>query len=180
MPAVLVDENDKPIYGPVSDKEILAHLDRHSKAVMRDFYRTSEFCAACHKAALPREENHYKWQRAFTVYDEWQQASFAKQSPLPFYVKDKVSTCQTCHMEKEPITSQDYGSEPGKLASHRWLGANTLMFKYYGYDEQLEKTIAFLRNNALNVDIFALERNGGKVDCAAWAASRSRLRRATI
>jgi Flp pilus assembly protein TadD len=163
VPAVLVDENDKPIYGPVSDKEILANLDRHSKAVMRDFYRTSEFCAACHKAALPREENHYKWQRAFTVYDEWQQASFGKESPLPFYVKDKVSTCQTCHMEKVPITSHDYGSEPGKFASHRWLGANTLMFKYYGYDEQLNKTIAFLRNNALNVDIFGLERNGGKV-----------------
>jgi Flp pilus assembly protein TadD len=163
VPAVLVDENDKPIYGPVPDKEILAHLDRHSKAVMRDFYRTSEFCAACHKAALPREENHYKWQRAFTVYDEWQQASFGKESPLPFYVKDKVSDCQTCHMEAEPITSRDYGAEPGKLASHRWLGANTLLSKYYGYDQQMEKTIAFLRNNVLNVDIFALERNGGAV-----------------
>ncbi|MGC1461482.1 MAG: multiheme c-type cytochrome [Terracidiphilus sp.] len=76
VPAVLVDEEDKPIFGPVADKEILAHLDRHTKAVMRDFYRTSEFCVACHKAALPREENHYKWQRAFTVYDEWQQSSF--------------------------------------------------------------------------------------------------------
>ena len=37
------------------------------------------------------------------------------------------------------------------------------MSKYYGYDEQLEKTIAFLRNNALNVDIFGIERNGGKL-----------------
>ena len=129
---------------------------------MRDFYRTSEFCVACHKAALPREENHYKWQRAFTVYDEWQMSSFGKESPLPFYVKDKVSNCQTCHMEEEPITSHEYGSEPGKFASHRWLGANTLMSKYYGYDKQLEKTIAFLRNSALNADIFALERNGGE------------------
>ena len=163
IPAVLVDADDKPIYGPVPDKEILAHLDRHSKAVMRDFYRTSEFCVACHKAALPREENRYKWQRAFTVYDEWQQSSFGKESPLPFYVKDKVSTCQTCHMEPEPITSRDYGSEPGKLATHRWMGANTVMSKYYNYDQQMEKTITFLRNNALNVDIFALERNGEKI-----------------
>jgi tetratricopeptide (TPR) repeat protein len=163
VPAVLVDENDKPVSGPVTDKEILANLDRHSKAVMRDFYRTSEFCAACHKAALPRQVNQYKWQRAFTVYDEWQQASFTKQSPLPFYVKDKVSTCQTCHMEKEPITARDYGSEPGKMSSHRWLGANTMLSKYYGYDQQMEKTIAFLRNSVLNVDIFALEQNGGKI-----------------
>ena len=50
----MVDADGKPIYGEVSDKEILAHLDRHSKAVMKDFYRTSEFCAACHKAALPK------------------------------------------------------------------------------------------------------------------------------
>jgi len=163
VPAVMVDENDKPIHGPVTDKEILANLDRHSKAVMKDFYRTSEFCAACHKAALPKQVNQYKWQRAFTVYDEWQQASFTKQSPLPFYVKDKVSTCQTCHMEKEPIAAHEYGSEPGKFASHRWLGANTMMSKYYGYDQQMEKTIAFLRNAVLNVDIFAIEQNGGKM-----------------
>lgn len=160
QPAVLVDADGKPIYGPVPDKEILAHLDWHAKAVMHDFYRTSEFCAACHKASLPREVNHYKWQRAFTVYDEWQQASFGKESPLPFYVKDKVSTCQTCHMEPEAITARDYGSTPGKFASHRWLGANTLMYKYYGYQPQLDKTIAFLRNAALNVDIFGIERNG--------------------
>ncbi len=55
VPAVLVDENDQPITTrQVSDAEILSHLDRHSKAVMKDFYRTSEYCSACHKAALPQ------------------------------------------------------------------------------------------------------------------------------
>ena len=103
QPAVMVDADGKPIYGEVPDKEILAHLDRHSKAVMKDFYRTSEFCSDCHKAALPRQLNDYKWQRAIFLYDEWQLASFAKQSPLPFYVKDQVSTCQTCHMKREDI-----------------------------------------------------------------------------
>ncbi|MGP8187217.1 MAG: tetratricopeptide repeat protein [Terracidiphilus sp.] len=165
-PAVMVDADGKPIPGEVPDKEILAHLDRHSKAVMRDFYRTSEFCSVCHKAALPRELNHYKWQRAIFLYDEWQQASFAKQSPLPFYVKDQVSSCQTCHMPKEELTMTDYGAEDGKFVSHRWLGANTLLYKYYGYDEQLEKAIEFLQKGAqktgvLNVDLFGIERNGG-------------------
>ncbi len=163
VPAVLVDADGKPIYGEVPDKEILAHLDRHSKAVMKDFYRTSEFCGACHKAAIPRMLNGYKWQRAIFLYDEWQQASFAKESPLPFYVKDKVSNCQTCHMAPEDIEQPDYGAEQGKLMSHRWLGANTVLSKYYGYDEQLQKTIAFLRNGVLNVDLFGIERNGGKL-----------------
>jgi Flp pilus assembly protein TadD len=163
QPAVMVDENGKPVYGEVSDKEILAHLDRHSKAVMKDFYHTSEFCSACHKAALPRTLNDYKWQRAIFLYDEWQLSSFAKQSPLPFYVKDQVSTCQTCHMKQEETQLPDYGAKDGKLASHRWLGANTVLSKYYGYDAQMEKTIAFLRNGVLNVDIFGVERNGDKI-----------------
>jgi Flp pilus assembly protein TadD len=168
QPAVMVDAEGKPVYGEVSDKEILAHLDRHSKAVMKDFYRTSEFCGACHKAALPKMLNEYKWQRAIFLSDEWQQASFSKQNPLPFYVKDKPYTCQNCHMPSEAIALPDYGAEDGKLASHRWLGANTVIAKYYGYDEQLQKTIDFLRNGAqktgvLNVDLFAIERNGGKL-----------------
>jgi Flp pilus assembly protein TadD len=163
QPAVMVDEAGKPVYGEVSDKEILAHLDRHSKAVMKDFYRTSEFCSACHKAALPRTLNDYKWQRAIFLYDEWQMSSFAKQSPLPFYVKDSVSTCQTCHMIREPLQGIDPGAKDGTLVSHRWLGANTLIPKYYKFDVQMEKTQAFLRNNVFNVDIFGLERNDGKI-----------------
>jgi Flp pilus assembly protein TadD/thiol-disulfide isomerase/thioredoxin len=168
--SALLDADGKPIYGEVPDKEILAHLDRHSKAVMKDFYRTSEFCGACHKAALPRSLNGYKWQRAIFLYDEWQQSSFGKQNPLPFYVKPAVSTCQTCHMPSLPITGRDYGAEDGKLMSHRFLGANTVLSKYYGYDEQMEKTIAFLRNGVFNVDLFGIERNGGKIVAPLGAA----------
>ena len=163
QPAVMVDEAGKPIYDEVSDKEILAHLDRHSQAVMKDFYRTSEFCSACHKAALPRTLNDYKWQRAIFLYDEWQLSSFAKQSPLPFYVKDQVSTCQTCHMAREALQGIDPGAKNGKLVAHRWLGANTLLPKYYNYPVQMQKTQDFLRNNVFNLDIFGLERNGGKM-----------------
>jgi len=163
QPAVLVDENGAPIYGEVSDRAILTHLDRHSRAVMKDFYRSSEFCAACHKAALPRQLNAYKWQRAIFLYDEWQQSSFARQSPLPFYTKDSVSTCQTCHMPPEQLTLPDSGAKDGKLASHRWIGANTMIAKVYNYDTQFDKTVAFLRNNVFNIDIFGLEKNGGSM-----------------
>jgi tetratricopeptide (TPR) repeat protein len=166
VPAVLVDEDGKPITRPVSDGEILAHLDRHSKAVMKPFYRTSEYCSACHKAALPRTLNDYKWQRAISLYDEWQNSSFAKESPLPFYVKDSVSTCQTCHMQREKLETRDAGAKMGQIASHRWLGANTIIPKIYGYDEQATKVIAFMQRSVFNVDIFALER-GETVDSAS-------------
>lgn len=125
VPAVLMDEIGAPIRRPVTDAEILAHLDRHSAAVMKPLYRTSEFCASCHKAALPANLNGYKSQRVISLYDEWQNSSFAKQSPLPFYVKDSASSCQTCHMQRDPLKTVDYGAKHGALASHRWLGANT-------------------------------------------------------
>ena len=94
-PAVMVKADGTRIPGEVSYDEILANPELHSKAVMQDFYKTSEFCAVCHKAAVPRQLNEYKWQRAFSVYDEWQQSSWSRENPLPFYRKDAVSTCQT-------------------------------------------------------------------------------------
>jgi tetratricopeptide (TPR) repeat protein len=167
IPAVMVDENGAPITRPVSDGEVLAHLDRHAKAVMRPLYKTSEFCAACHKAAIPASLDDYKWLRAISLYDEWQAASFTKQSPLPFYRKDSVSTCQTCHMPREALTGDqnDPGAKDGKLVSHRWLGGNTLMPQYYNYPEQAEKLVQFLKGGfdgkgVFNVDIFAIEKEG--------------------
>ena len=158
VPAVLVDENGKGITRPVSDGEILAHLDRHSAAVMKPFYKSSEYCASCHKAALPKQLNDYKWQRAISLYDEWQNSSFAKQSPLSFYVKDSVSTCQTCHMQRESTKLlPDPGAKNGQLASHRWLGANTIVPQYYGFDEQSARIVKFLQASVFNVDLFALE-----------------------
>jgi tetratricopeptide (TPR) repeat protein len=169
VPAVLVDENGAPVTRPVSDAEILAHLDRHSMAVMRPLYKTAEFCAACHKAAITRSLDDYKWLRAFTVYDEWQGASFTRQSPLPFYRKDTVSTCQTCHMLREPLPSAaiEPGAKDGQFTSHRWLGGNTLIPAYYKFDEQAQKVAAFLKNGpdgkgVFNVDIFALEKEGAE------------------
>ncbi|HWA93789.1 MAG TPA: multiheme c-type cytochrome [Terracidiphilus sp.] len=165
-PAVLVDENGDPVKRPVSDAEILAHLDRHKAAVMRPLYKTAEFCAACHKAALPRELNNYKWLRAIPLYDEWQGTSFVKQSPLPFYRKPEALTCQSCHMKAEPLPdgARDSGAKDGKLISHRWAAGNSLIPAYYHYPDQMAKLKDFFKNGpdgkgVLNVDIFALERD---------------------
>ena len=158
VPAVMVDEKGAPIAGEVSFDEILAHPDRHSKAVMKDFYKSPEYCGSCHKAALPKIENDYKWLRAFTTYDEWQNTSFSHQNPLTFYTKDYQS-CQNCHMQRVPLTEADYGAKHGQMASHRWLGGNTAIAAYYHYDDQLKKTTAYLQANRLNIDLFGLRVN---------------------
>ncbi|HEX3570263.1 MAG TPA: tetratricopeptide repeat protein [Acidobacteriaceae bacterium] len=180
VPAVMVDEEGNPVRHAVTDAEILAHLDRHSKAVMKPFYRTSEFCSACHKAALPRILNDYKWQRAISLYDEWQNSSFAKQSPLPFYRKADVSTCQTCHMTREKLERVDYGAKNGTLASHRWVGANTLIPLYYKYDEQAQRVADFLRNAVFNVDIFGIQILGASSDDASGMIAPLGLREFTL
>lgn len=161
VPAVIVDEEGNRIPGEVPFPDILDHPDRHSQAVMQPFYRTPEFCAACHKANLPNPLNEYKFIRAFTVYDEWQNSKFSKRNPLTFY-QANFTTCQSCHMRRAPATLSDYGTKGGTFASHRWLAGNTAVPYYYAFDEQLQKTIEFLKaGNFLNVDIFALKKAGG-------------------
>lgn len=158
IPSVMVDEQGNRIPGEVPYEEILKHPERHSKALMQSFYRTPEFCGACHKANLPNPLNDYKFLRAFTAYDEWQNSKFSQRNPLTFYTGD-FTTCQGCHMKRAPNALPDYGAKNGTFASHRWLAGNTAVPFYYGFDEQLEKTIAFLKSgNFLNVDIFALKK----------------------
>lgn len=157
VPSVLVDEKGNRIPGMVPDSEILAHLDRHSRAVMQDIYHAPEFCAACHKANLPPTLNDYKWIRAFTAYDEWQNSKFSNRNPLTFYTAD-FTTCQGCHMKRAPNLLPEPGAKNGTFVSHRWLAGNTAVPFYYGLNEQLDKTIEFLRSgNYLNVDIFGLK-----------------------
>jgi tetratricopeptide (TPR) repeat protein len=154
--AIMLNTDGSPRDDLPSYDEILSHPELHKQAVMRDFYRTPEFCATCHKAAIPEQLNGYKWLRAFSVYDEWQQSSWSRQSPLPFYKKDAVSTCQTCHMPPLEFKS-DYGGKDGKIMSHRFPGANTAIPAYYSYPEQLETIKQFL-DNALSLNFFALTR----------------------
>ena len=124
---------------------------------MQDFYRQPEFCSACHKASLPPELNGYKWLRSFTPYDEWQDSIFSKQNPLTFYQVDYES-CQDCHMQQEVISQPYAGTKGAAFASHRWLAGNTAVPFNYGYDEQLDKTIAFLKSgNFIGVDLFGLK-----------------------
>ena len=158
IPSVMVDEKGNRIPGEVPYDEIMKHPERHSQALMQSFYRTPEFCGACHKANLPNPLNDYKFIRAFTAYDEWQSSKFSKRNPLTFYQGD-FTTCQGCHMKRAPNDLPDYGAKNGTFASHRWLAGNTAVPFYYGFDEQLEKTIAFLKSgNFLNVDIVALKK----------------------
>jgi len=155
-PALLLDEQGQPWQGKVTDQTILANVAAHRRAMMKDFYKTPEFCAVCHKSALPREIENYKWRRAFSSYDEWQMSSHSNESPLPFYKKPR-NTCQSCHMKPEQARV-DLASKQGKIASHRWPASNTAIPHFYGFKEQEQAVAEFLKDDRLGVDIFTLKK----------------------
>ena len=67
-------------------------------------------------------------------------------------------------MPRAKLQLEDYGAKHGTLASHRWPAGNTAVPFYYGFDEQLQKTIEFLQSGMyLNVDLFALKKSGGEM-----------------
>src|SRR5438067_1202482 len=99
-PALLVKEDGTRLLEGVTDQQILDNVNDHRRAMMRPLLKSPEFCGACHKSQVPKELNDYKFLRAFMVADELQMSSFSKESPHPFYVRDR-ETCNTCHMKPE-------------------------------------------------------------------------------
>lgn len=140
-----------------SNQDILNNVPDHKRAMMRDLLKTPEFCAACHKSQVPRELNDYKFLRAFAVGDELQMSSFSKESPHPFYVRNKES-CNSCHMKREPTKYFDVSVKDGTITAHRWAAANTAIPAVYGYKEQLEAVVKELKDDKMGIDIFAIHR----------------------
>jgi tetratricopeptide (TPR) repeat protein len=140
-----------------TDQQILDNVEDHKRAMMRDVLKTPEFCGACHKSQVPKELNDYKFMRAFAVADELQMSSFSKESPHPFYVRNKES-CNSCHMLNEKTKFFDVSAKDGDIRNHRFAAANTAIPHFYGYKEQLEAVTKFLQDDKLGVDIFALRR----------------------
>ncbi len=156
-PALLVKADGTRLLEGIADQQVLDDIPSHRRAMMRPLLKTAEFCGACHKSQVPRELNDYKFLRAFAVADEYQMSSFSKESPHPFYVRDK-ETCNSCHMKREAAPLFDVSAKEGKLASHRWAAANTAIPFFYKWPEQLDAVTKFLEADAVGIDIFALRR----------------------
>lgn len=138
-----------------TDQDILNNVEDHKRAMMRDVLKKPEFCGACHKSQVPQQLNDYKFMRAFAVADELQQSSFSKESPHPFYVRNK-ETCNSCHMQDVQAKNFDVSAKDGMISSHRWAAANTAIPSVYNFKDQLDEVTKFLQDDKMGVDIFAL------------------------
>lgn len=156
-PALLAREDGTPVYGDFTDEQILADVPAHKRAVMRPLLKSPEFCATCHKVDAPPSLNNYKHIRGFSAYDEWQQSGASHETVQPFYQREERADCRSCHMPKIE-SANDRAAKQGKIASHRWLGANTAAPLFYGQKDQVRLTEEFLKADVLDVDIFAVKR----------------------
>ncbi len=156
QPALIQQEDGTKIVD-ASDDDILNDIEGHKRAMMRDLLKKPEFCASCHKSQVPKELNDYKFLRAFLVGDEYQRSSFSKETPHPFYTRDK-ETCNSCHMQRLPSEYYDVSAKDNTVVSHRFAAANTAIPLAFGYKRQFDEVVGFLQDDKLRIDIFAVSR----------------------
>lgn len=132
-----------------------ALIRRHSARRRSPFHVMSEFCGTCHKQSLITPVNNYKWFRGFDEFDGWQDSGISGSIARSFYYPPEPLRCQDCHMPEVP--SNDAGSDDGMVNSHRFLGSNTALAAFHGYDAQLRATVEFLQDGIVSVDLFGVE-----------------------
>ncbi|MGH7450849.1 MAG: tetratricopeptide repeat protein, partial [bacterium] len=139
------------------DAAIKAKPTVHKRQMLKPFFRTSEFCGSCHKVALSVPVNNYRWLRGQNEYDNWHDSGVALNASRTFYLPPQKRVCQDCHMPPEPATRGDVAAKNGVVRSHRFLAVNTGLPFVRGDQESIKKIEAFLRDEKLRVDIFAVK-----------------------
>ncbi|MEE8170055.1 MAG: hypothetical protein V3T70_05855, partial [Phycisphaerae bacterium] len=141
------------------DTAIKARPDVHKRQMLKPFFRTSEFCATCHKVSIQEPVNSYHWLRAQNEYDNWHDSGVALNAARTFYLPPAKRVCQDCHMPPEDAPLGDVAARNGKVRSHRFLAVNTALPFIRGDTETIERIEAFLHDEKLRIDVFALVRD---------------------
>ena len=132
----------------------------HKKQMLKPFFRTSEFCATCHKVSLDSRVNNYRWLRGQNEYDKWHDSGVALNASRTFYLPGYKRVCQDCHMPLEEAVEGDVSARDGLVKSHRFLAVNTALPYIRGDEETIARIEAFMQDEKLGVDIFALRAAG--------------------
>lgn len=146
------------------DAAIRSRPVAHKRRLLKPFFGTAEYCAACHKVSLSEPVNEYRWLRGQDEYDAWHDSGVSHNASRTFYLPPEARVCQDCHMPAEPAPRGDLAASDGTVRSHRFLAANTALPFIRRDTATLRRTEAFLRDGRLRVDVFALRRGGENVD----------------
>lgn len=139
------------------DALLKAKPEVHKRRMLKPFFKTSEYCATCHKVSLQRPVNNYRWLRGQNEFDNWHDSGVAMNASRTFYLPPFKRQCQDCHMPAEEVILGDLAAKDGTVKSHRFLGVNTALPYLRGDDETIRRIEQFLRNEKMRVDIFAIK-----------------------
>lgn len=153
-------------FADVNERLMKAKPDVHKRDMLKPFFRTSEYCATCHKVSLDTPVNNYRWMRGQNQYDGLQDSGVSRNNARTFYLPPSAKTCQDCHMPMVKATRGDLAADAdGMIRSHVFPGANTGLPFIRGDHETLAVQEASLKECA-TVDVFAVAReheDGGEV-----------------
>jgi Flp pilus assembly protein TadD len=150
--------SQNPFVRALHDFTVKLNPEPHRRTFLKPFVRqqTADFCSTCHKVHLDAPVNRYRWIRGFNDYDNWQASGVSGQGARAFYYPAKPQKCVDCHMPL--VDSRDFGHLNGQVHSHRFATANTAIAVANHDAQQLAAVEAFLKDNIVSVDIFALSR----------------------
>jgi len=138
------------------DAALKAKPTVHKRQMLKPFFRTSEFCASCHKVSLREPVNNYRWLRGQNEYDNWHDSGVALNASRTFYLPSGALTCQDCHMPPEPAVLNDVAAKNGYVKSHRFLSVNTALPFLRGDTTSIRMIEEDLQRGKMRVEIFAL------------------------
>jgi hypothetical protein len=136
----------------VSDFLIRTYPEQHIRSYSRSLYKTTEFCAACHKQYLDKEVNTDIGKvQGQNQYDSWKNSRWYHEDD-----PDKTIACRECHMPLQDSTDPargdltDYNRSQGdgKHRSHRFLASNQyipLLQDLEGGQQHVELTEKWMR-----------------------------------
>ena len=157
-PYLFADAEPGTLRAYLHDAALKAKPSVHMGQLLKPLHGTSEFCATCHKVSLTEPVNNYRWLRGQNEYDAWHDSGVARNASRTFYLPAAARVCQDCHMPWEEAPLGDVSAENGRVRSHRFLGVNTALPFLRGDTATLRRIEAFLGDEKLRVDIFALRR----------------------
>ncbi len=143
------------------DTSMKARPAVHKRQMLKPFFRSSEFCATCHKVSLDTRVNDYRWLRGQNEYDNWHDSGVALNASRTFYLPPYKRVCQDCHMPPERAVEGDVSAKSGYVRSHRFVAINTALPFLRGDTTTVKRIETFLQDEKLRVDIFALRRADG-------------------
>ncbi|MDP2560632.1 multiheme c-type cytochrome [Psychrobium sp. 1_MG-2023] len=125
--------------------------DQHIKDLGKPLFKESKYCSTCHSQFMDKDMNDWGWVKMQDEYGQWLESPFSNQHQENFSDAN-VSRCQDCHMPL--VESSDPSADKnGKIRSHHYPAANTLLPTLRGDKEQLAAVKSFLQANKLRVSI---------------------------